>query len=65
MSAPAALVIGKIIYPEKEHSETAGDVELPDIDSGSNVIEAATNGIMDGLKLAVNVGASCWSGSSP
>ncbi len=57
MSAPAALVIGKIIYPELEHSQTAGDVELPEIDSGSNVIEAATNGITDGLKLAVNVGA--------
>jgi CNT family concentrative nucleoside transporter len=57
MSAPAALLIGKIIYPEMEHSATAGDVELPDIDSGGNVIEAAANGITDGLKLAVNVGA--------
>ncbi|NOZ08332.1 MAG: NupC/NupG family nucleoside CNT transporter [FCB group bacterium] len=57
MSAPAALVVGKIIYPEKEHSETAGDVDLPDIKVGDNVIEAATNGITDGLKLAVNVGA--------
>ncbi|MDP6853277.1 MAG: nucleoside transporter C-terminal domain-containing protein [Candidatus Marinimicrobia bacterium] len=57
MSAPAALVIGKIIFPEKEHSETAGDVELPDIDVGANVVEAASNGITDGLKLAVNVGA--------
>ena len=57
MSAPAALVIGKIIFPEKEHSQTAGNVELPDINVGSNAIEAASNGITDGLKLAVNVGA--------
>ena len=57
MSAPAALVVGKIIYPELEHSATAGDVEMPEIDSGGNVIEAAANGITDGLKLAVNVGA--------
>lgn len=57
MSAPAALVIGKIIYPETEHSATAGDVELPQIDTGGNVLEAATNGISDGLKLALNVGA--------
>ncbi len=57
MSAPAALVIGKIVYPELEPSETAGDVQLPDIKAGGNVIEAATNGITDGLKLAVNVGA--------
>jgi CNT family concentrative nucleoside transporter len=57
MSAPAALVVGKIIYPETQHSATAGDVSLPEIDSGGNVIEAATNGISDGLKLALNVGA--------
>jgi len=57
MSAPAALVIGKILYPETEHSETAGDVKMPEIQSGGNVIEAASNGITDGLKLAVNVGA--------
>ena len=57
MSAPAALVMGKIIYPEKEHSQTAGDVKLPDIDVGGNVIEAATSGVSDGLKLALNVGA--------
>ena len=57
MSAPAALLVGKIIYPELEHSVTAGDVALPEISTGGNVIEAASNGITDGLKLAVNVGA--------
>lgn len=57
MAAPAALVIGKIIYPELEHSQTAGDVAIPDIEVGGNAIEAASNGITDGLKLAVNVGA--------
>ena len=57
MSAPAALMIGKIIYPELEKSQTSGAVEMPEIPVGGNVIEAATNGISDGLKLAVNVGA--------
>ena len=57
MSAPAALVIGKIIFPQKEKTQTEGDVKLPDIEAGSNVVEAASNGIIDGLKLAVNVGA--------
>ena len=57
MSAPAALVLGKVIFPELEHSATAGDTAFPEIDSGDNVIEAATGGITDGLKLAVNVGA--------
>ena len=57
MSAPAALVIAKIMYPETEVSETAGDVALPDIDSGDNVIDAAARGATDGLKLALNVAA--------
>ncbi len=57
MSAPAALAIGKTIYPETEHSETAGDVPLPELPVGDNVLEAASNGISDGFKLALNVGA--------
>jgi len=57
MSAPAALVIGKIIFPELGHSATAGDTCLPAIEAGGNVVEAAARGITDGLKLAVNVGA--------
>ena len=57
MSAPAALVMAKLLYPETEHSVTAGDVEIPEIETADNVIEAAANGTTDGLKLALNVGA--------
>lgn len=57
MSAPAALMISKMLLPEVEHSQTAGDVRLPQVAGAANVIEAATNGIQDGLRLAVNVGA--------
>lgn len=57
MAAPAALVVGKIIYPELEHSQTAGDVKMPDVQVGDNIIGAASNGIIDGFKLALNVGA--------
>ena len=57
MSAPAALVIAKIIFPETEHSETAGDVDIPQTKTTSNLLDAATAGVTDGLKLAVNVGA--------
>ncbi len=57
MSAPAALVVGKIIHPETEQSLTSGKVELPSIDAGGNIIDAAAKGTTDGLKLAVNVGA--------
>ena len=57
MAAPAALAVGKIVFPELQHSKTAGDVKLPDIKVGDNVIEAASNGIIDGFKLALNVAA--------
>ena len=57
MSAPAALVIGKIIFPEVDQSKTAGDVTIPTVQRPGNILEAASNGITDGLKLAVNVGA--------
>ncbi len=57
MSAPAALVIGKIIYPEVKKSKTAGMVRIPKMEREQNVLGALSNGITDGLKLAVNVGA--------
>jgi CNT family concentrative nucleoside transporter len=57
MSAPAALVMAKPLIPETESSETEGDVSLPDIKVGDNVLDAAANGTSDGLKLALNVGA--------
>ncbi len=57
MSAPAALVMAKIFLPETEHSVTAGDVRLPPIPKGDNLLDAAARGVTDGLKLAANVGA--------
>mgnify|MGYP006278359677 CR=1 FL=1 len=58
MSAPAAIVMGKILFPETKESETAGDVKIPsDIIKSSNLLDAASQGVTDGLKLAVNVGA--------
>ncbi len=57
ISAPAALVIAKILVPETETPETAGVAvrEMPQV--GVNVVEAATIGASDGLHLALNVGA--------
>ena len=57
MSAPAALVIAKIIYPETESSETMGDLKIHVEQNSSNAMEALGNGATDGLKLASNVGA--------
>lgn len=57
LSCPAALVVGKIIQPETGVSQTAGRTELPHIDVGDNVVDAAARGTTDGLKLAANVAA--------
>ena len=57
MSAPAALVIAKIIYPETEISETMGDIKIDIEKTSSNAMEALGNGATDGLKLAANVAA--------
>jgi len=57
ISAPAALVIAKILTPETETPETAGQ-SIPNIPPAShNLVEAATQGTTDGLKLALNVAA--------
>jgi CNT family concentrative nucleoside transporter len=57
MAAPAALVISKILYPEISDPETKGTVKVKIEKNASNVVEAAANGVSDGLMLALNVGA--------
>jgi concentrative nucleoside transporter, CNT family len=55
MSAPAAIVAAKILVPETENFEEKLEVTTEKL--GSNVLESITNGTVEGLKLAVNVGA--------
>ncbi len=57
MAAPAALVISKILFPERGDPETKGTVKVKIDKTASNVVEAAANGVTDGLTLALNVGA--------
>ncbi len=57
MSAPAALVIAKVMQPETQASKTAGHTELKVEKVDVNVIDAAARGATEGLKLAFNVGA--------
>jgi len=57
MSAPAALAIAKIIYPEVEVENIDNNIKLSNSKQSSNIIEALGIGASDGLKLAVNVGA--------
>lgn len=57
MSAPAALVLAKIIYPEVEDSPTAGNKPVDIAKAEGNVMESIANGTSDGMRLAANVGA--------
>jgi len=57
MSAPAALVMAKIMQPETEESLTRGTVKIKVETPTINVIDAAARGAADGLSLALNVGA--------
>jgi len=57
MSAPAALVMAKVMYPEKEKSRTAGGARLDIPREYANVIDAAAGGAGVGLRLAANVSA--------
>ena len=57
MSAPAALVIAKIIYPETRQSKTQGTTDIFVEKVDDNMMEATARGATDGLKLAANVGA--------
>jgi len=57
MSAPAALVIAKIIYPEVEKSDTMGDLNVDIEQTTTNAMEALGNGATAGLRLAANIAA--------
>ncbi len=57
MSAPAALVMAKLLFPETEASALGGRVEIPRARSAENLVGAAADGVTDGLKLALNVAA--------
>ena len=57
MSAPAALAMSKIFYPETAKPETTGKIKIETEQVYINEIDAITSGALDGLKLALNVGA--------
>ena len=55
MSAPASLVMAKLLIPETEEATTAGHVEVQFERETANVVDAAAAGAGVGVKLAVNV----------
>ena len=57
ISAPAALVIAKVMQPETEQQEITDSLQAVETTQCVNVVEAAAEGASAGLTLALNVGA--------
>jgi CNT family concentrative nucleoside transporter len=56
MTAPATILLAKILVPETGQPETAGGVKVEIEKPGVNVIDAAARGAGEGLQLALNIG---------
>jgi concentrative nucleoside transporter, CNT family len=57
MSAPAGLLIAKILEPETGTPATGGSAPVPIERTTVNLLDAVTVGAADGLTLALNIGA--------
>ena len=57
MTAPATIMLAKIMQPEVETPVTAGKVDVQLKNTAVNVIDAAAQGAGDGLQLCLNIGA--------
>jgi CNT family concentrative nucleoside transporter len=57
MTAPATIMLAKIIVPETGKPATAGRVEIKTEHTAVNVIDAAAQGAGDGLRLVLNIAA--------
>ncbi len=57
MAAPASLMMAKILIPETEQPQTAGEVKLKVERTDANLIEAAARGAGQGMTLALNIAA--------
>ena len=52
-----AIAIGKILYPETEFQLKTNDLEIT-TNKGANIVEAVTNGAMDGMQMIIAIAAS-------
>lgn len=55
MTAPATIMLAKMLMPEVEKPATAGNVKVEVEKPGVNIIDAAARGAFDGLHLALNI----------
>ena len=57
MTAPGTILLAKMLVPETEVPVTSGRVEMAPLERDTNALGAISRGTIDGLNLAVNVGA--------
>ncbi|MCP3933055.1 MAG: Na+ dependent nucleoside transporter [Bacteroidetes bacterium] len=58
ISAPAAIVTAKLLYPETREVDLQNQkLNIPRQEAGNNILDAISTGTTDGLRLAINVGA--------
>ncbi|MDY6821992.1 MAG: nucleoside transporter C-terminal domain-containing protein [Deferribacterota bacterium] len=55
MAAPAAIVVAKIVYPEKLTPQTQDSAKINIKTDDVNIIDAASRGALEGLQLALNI----------
>lgn len=57
MAIPASIIVAKILYPETEKPKTSAGAHIIAEHKSQNVLDAIATGTIDGLHLALNVGA--------
>jgi len=57
MSAPAAILVSKLMVPEKEKPQTSGEGPIALEVQSRNLVDAAAQGTNEGLRMALSVGA--------
>lgn len=57
MTAPGTMLVSKMLIPETGQPQTAGEVKLVLEKKDVNLLDAITRGVLDGLFIALNVGA--------
>ncbi|WP_261817929.1 NupC/NupG family nucleoside CNT transporter [Vibrio gallicus] len=58
MSAPAGLLMAKIMMPETDNQYSEQEITSVELPRAANVVEALADGAMSGLRIAVSVGAT-------
>jgi len=58
MSAPAGLLMAKMLVPETESINQTSELDNADMPRATNVVEAMADGALSGLRIAVSVGAT-------